>query len=79
MASSTPSSSYKDESRKWAMNGGVPLIVSWGPDGKGWDFVSMSKSWKAEDLRDYMYLKKLRNDNQDNITNFRDIPLEYIP
>ena len=76
---SSPSTSYADESRKWAMNGGVPLIFSYGSDGKGWDFVTMWRNWKAADLRDYLYLKQDRADNQDNITNFRDIPLEYIP
>ena len=75
---STPSASHKDESRKWAMNGGVPLFVSYGPDGKGWDYGTM-EAWTATDLRDCLYLEKDPEDNQDNITNFRDIPLEYIP
>jgi len=74
-----PKQSYQDESRKWAMNGGVPLIVSYGSDGVGWDYVTMWRSWKAKDLRDHLYLKKDASRNEDNIHNFRDIPLEYIP
>lgn len=72
-----PPASKREEVRKWGMNGGVPLVWSVGPDGMGWTFASIRGVGSAQQLQDYLYLKRDRDVNADNIHNFRDIPLQY--
>ena len=75
------------EKLKWQMNGYRPYIWSWGPDNKGWTmredrpgapgFWGSAANQYAQTLQDIFYLKDaiLKVDNEDNLSNFRDIPL----
>jgi len=72
-----------NERRKWALNGGRPLVWSLGPDGKGWSLAAVRSTGTgtAEELRDLFYkpLDDATSDNADNISNFRDVPLNCLP
>lgn len=70
-------SDEKEHATKWGMNGGVPLVYSWGPNGKGWDPEEI-RSGSSANFKNMMYLSSKRDENEDNITNFRDIPREYV-
>jgi type II secretory pathway pseudopilin PulG len=71
------SRNLEDDRKKWCMNGGRPLVWSLGPDGRGWTDSDMRR-YSSTALRQYLYLDRRPNTNEDNITNFRDIPLEFI-
>lgn len=62
----------------WGVNGGVPLVWSIGPDRKGWSERTIRGVRRSRDFVNLMYLKTDGDDNEDNLSNFRDIPLEYV-
>jgi type II secretory pathway pseudopilin PulG len=62
----------------WGVNGGVPLVWSIGPDRKGWDAMLINRNTSSTALVRLMYLETDGDNNEDNISNFRDIPLEYV-
>jgi type II secretory pathway pseudopilin PulG len=62
----------------WGVNGGVPLVWSIGPDRKGWSENTIGRLRRSRDFVRLMYLETDGDDNEDNISNFRDIPLEYV-
>lgn len=66
-----------DEDEKWGVNGGQPLVWSFGPDGRGWQLTDL-RGLAAAQLVDRMYMKSDRTYNEDNLKNFRDIPLSFV-
>ncbi len=70
-----PGEPMSDAARKWAMNGGLPLLWSLGPNGRGWS-VSQISGASAGSLQSYMWSED--EDNSDNITNYKDIPANAV-
>lgn len=73
-----PTGAAKEYQNIWGINGGVPLVWSIGPDRKGWTENTIRRLRRGKDFVKLMYLKTDGEDNEDNISNFRDIPLEYV-
>ncbi|NIA21546.1 MAG: hypothetical protein GWP05_06175 [Anaerolineaceae bacterium] len=61
---------FADGSRQALQNGGMPFVWSWGPDGRGWKAREVAGT---SDLA--VLVGGLDEKNQDNMTNFRDIPV----
>ena len=72
---------FPDESLAARQNGSMPFVWSWGPNGNGWNVAvdlpttpTQSMSFDLENL-----VSGTTERDQDNLTNFRDIPVDNSP
>jgi hypothetical protein len=63
----------------WNLCGGVPLIWSMGPDRQGFEARHVRGLNSAAQLQALLYTATTKGSgNEDNITNFRDIPIGLV-
>lgn len=63
---------FDDDSKPSMQNGSMPLVYSVGPDGIGWD-----PEKDFDDMTDLAAtLNTTASDHEDNLTNFRDLPVD---
>ena len=62
---------FPDDSPQAKQNGSVPFVWSWGPDGRGWEVSTVAGTSDLATL-----VGSVAEQDQDNMTNFRDIPID---